>query len=132
MHIVRCYPYIFGHDLADRLMLRGAVAQDRAVLDTLLNIVGMPPADIARHIGLTRGRIGHYQAGDPVPAQRQQQLYFVLRGVTEALEGHCTALAASPEFKGALSRKGTHVAWAIIKACRETLAEYEAVLAEAA
>ena len=77
--------------------------------------------------GRTRGRINHYEYGQPVPQHRQLQLYALLRSITEKFEENLTALDERPEeCEAGLVPEAVPVARVMVKACRKVLPDFEA------
>ena len=120
-------PTEIGHDLVGHLIFFGG--KNRPVLlATLLYLVGVSKADLAKMTGLTRGRINHYaNYGDPVPDGREFQFYHILRNIVEAWERDLAALDERPEdFEASLVPEAVPVARAIVTACRKVLAAEKA------
>ena len=97
---------------------------DLILLHALLKLVGIPAAEIARMTGLTRGRITQYlNYAEPVPITRQEQFYYILRGIIEAWEENLALPDAYPkDYEAMLQPDHVPVARAIVKACRKILA----------
>ncbi len=115
-----------GHELIGELIFHGGPGQC-AVLNTLLYVLRVPKAEVARATGLSRGRVNHYEYGQPVPQHQQLQLYAWLRSLTEEFEENLTALDERPEeFEAGLVPEAVPVARAMVKACRKVLADFEA------
>ena len=126
-------PRQLGRFRAVRLLHRNCPA----ALHALIYVAGISRADVAKATGLTRGRIGHYlNRNDPVPEDRERQLYELLRDITQGYED---ALADDKEwypennpdlidpslFDGDV-RDAMPIVRNIVKVCRRVLADYEA------
>ena len=104
-------------------MLVRSGTQIPAVLHALIYVAGVSKAETAKMIGVTRGRIGHYVNGDePVPEDRERQIYETLRDITEANEKGLARLKGDPLF----FNEAAPVAFEMVKACRKVLDTYEA------
>ncbi len=112
-------PSQIGRFLAGNLLFRNCPA----VLHALIYVAGVSKAETAKMIGVTRGRIGHYVNGDePVPEDRERQIYETLRDITEANEKGLDRLKGDPLF----FNEAAPVAFEMVKACRKVLDTYEA------
>ncbi len=98
-----------------------------AILDTLVYVVGVSKAKLAKMTGLTPVRVGQLvQRRDPVPANREEQFYFILRTITETWEKDLAAIdGLSDERKERVTPETVPVARAIVTACRKVLGDYE-------
>ncbi len=109
-------------------MLKSESRTDLVMLHTLIYLVGISRADVAKLTGLTRSRIGHYlNYAEEVPKGRQRQLYFVLEGIIKAFEENLAAVEADPEeVEACLVPETLPVVRAIVEASRKALADFTA------
>ena len=93
-----------------------------AVLETLLYVLHVPKATLAKMTGLTRARIGQFH-DEPVPDFREEQFYTILLNMTDAMEENLNSLEEKQEHLDAEVKPETvPLARAIIKTCRKVLA----------
>ncbi len=110
-----------------RDLVFGGGRKRSAILDTLVYVVGVSKAKLAKMTGLTPVRIGQLvQRRDPVPANREKEFYFILRTITETWEKHLAVIdGLSDEGKERVTPETVPVARAILTACRKVLRDYE-------
>ena len=98
----------------------------RKVLNTLLYVVGVSQATLAKMTGLTRARVGHYaKYGEPIPLHRQKQFCDILRGVVAKWESQFVYVDKEPEAHP-LWPEMVPVMREMLKACKLVLAAHEA------
>ena len=94
-------------------------------LHALVNVLGISISDVARCVGLTRARIGHFlNLGSPVPMRRRIEFNNILREALRNYEdsieyfesGRCGPDMASDVLPG-----GLDAAKAVLKVCSELL-----------
>ena len=110
-----------------RDLVFGGSPQRPAILDTLVYVVGVSKAKLAKMTGLTPVRIGQLvQRRDRVPANREEQFYLILRTITETWEKDLAAIdGLSDEGKERVTPETVPVARAIVTACRRVLRDCE-------
>ena len=119
-------PTDVGHELFGEMFFVQRGTQS-AVLDTLLYVLKVPKATLAKMTGLTRARIGHYaNLGGPIPQQRQEQLYFILRNITAAWHEDWLAVCDRPgDFGDRMVPETLPIAENILALCHVVLKHYE-------
>ncbi len=98
-----------------------------AILDTLVYVVGVSKAKLAKMTGLTPVRVGQLvQRRDRVSTNREEQFYSILRTITETREKDLPAIdGLSDKRKERVTPETVPVARAILTACRKVLGDYE-------
>ena len=98
-----------------------------AILDTLVYVVGVSKAKLAKMTGLTPVRVGQLvQRRDRVSTNREEQFYSILRTITETWEKDLAAIdGLSDKRKERVTPETVPVARAIVTACRKVLGDYE-------
>ncbi len=110
-----------------RDLVFGGSPKRPAILDTLVYVVGVSKAKLAKMTGLTPVRVGQLvQRRDPVSANREEQFYLILRTITETWEKDLAAIdGLSDKRKERVTPETVPVARAILTACRKVLRDYE-------
>lgn len=106
-------------------------------LHALVSVLGIPPADLAREMGLTGARMSQFMASgslEAVPANRRRQLNYVLREALEAFDENIAAFSGGGELSDSVTKRedmipgGLRLAEAISKVCHQLLKQDSAAL----
>ena len=92
-------------------------------LQTLLHVLGVSKADVAKMTGLTRVRIGQFDGGADIPSARRSQFNKILQDIVGVFEDQLDYVKNDPEAKSnsSLIKEMVPATEAILKICHNTL-----------